>query len=404
MSIQLKLEQIDMRNLLNELRIISVAVMLIIPFVGSSQTVTHVAARQEGQELVISYTLSTTEPCEVSLHISTDRGRTWQGPLGNCIGDVGKNISSGNRQIRWVVLEDREQLVGEGIQFKVVASGRKAFEPEMVFVEGGRFMMGSNSGETDERPVHEVELSSFYIGKYEVTQAQWEAVMGSNPSHFGPCGSCPVESVVFSLEMMYNRFGGADVFGSYNDFGDLLLEDRNYRIDVFHGLGGQEVFEVDFYEFERIVQSAVDTYIRRLNSLTGKSYRLPTEAEWEYVARGGQRSRGTIYSGSTDIGSVGWYNGNSGGITHPVGQKIPNELGIYDISGNVWEWCADWYSNYASSFKYNPCGPTSGLYRVLRGGSWFDDPLNCRVSERYRGISDLRDSHIGFRLVLPSAQ
>ena len=327
------------------------ALVLFVSLVGSfqlsAQTVTNVTARQEGQELVISYTLAGASPCEVSLHISTDRGRTWQGPVGHCTGDVGKNITAGSRQIRWAVLEEREQLVGDGIQFKVVASSRKSFEPEMVFVEGGRFMIGSTNGDDDEKPVHEVELSSFSIGKYEVTQAQWKAVMGGNPSSFSNCEQCPVESV------------------SWND---------------------------------------VQEYIRKLNSQTGKTYRLPTEAEWEYAARGGNRSEGTIYAGGNAIGEVGWYSGNSGSTTHPVGQKKANALGLFDMTGNVWEWCSDWYGAYPSSYQRNPQGASSGQLRVLRGGSWYSYELNCRVALRIWDFPDYSYNYNGFRLVLAPVQ
>jgi formylglycine-generating enzyme required for sulfatase activity len=312
-----------------------------------AQTVTNVTARQVGQELVISYTLTTSSPCEVSLFISIDRGRNWQGPKANCSGDIGKHISAGDRQIRWAPLDESDQLIGDGIQFKVVASSRKSFEPEMVFVEGGRFMMGSTHGDDDERPVHKVKLSSFAIGKYEVTQAQWKALMGSNPSHFNGCDQCPVENVSW--------------------------------IDV-------------------------QGYIRELNKQTGKSYRLPTEAEWEYAARGGNRSEGTVYAGSNAIGEVAWYDGNSPSGTNPVGIKKANELGIFDMSGNVWEWCSDSHGGYSSSYELNPKGVSSGTYRVLRGGSWRDNRQALRVANRGGGYPNEESNSDGFRLVLAIGQ
>jgi formylglycine-generating enzyme required for sulfatase activity len=216
---------------------------------------------------------------------------------------------------------------------------------EMVRVKGGTFTMGYTSEQgndcySDEKPSHQVTLSDFYIGKYEVTQAQWKAVMGSNPSHFKG-DNLPVETV------------------SWDD--------------------AQE-------------------FIRKLNVQTGKNYRLPTEAEWEYAARGGAQSRGTKYSGSNTVGDVAWYDGNSGNAIHPVGQKLPNELGLYDMSGNVWEWCSDWYGAYSSGSQTNPAGPSSGSYRVDRGGSWCSYARNARVPFRDYGTPGYRGSALGFRL------
>ncbi len=189
----------------------------------------------------------------------------------------------------------------------------------MVFVKGGTFWMGctdeqGSDCESDESPKHQVTLKGFWIGKYEVTQAEWRAVMGENPSNNEGCDQCPVEQV------------------SWDD---------------------------------------VQKFIKELNRQTGKNYRLPTEAEWEYAARGGQKSNKTKFAGSQNLGAVGWYSDNSS-KTHPVGGKAPNELGIYDMSGNVWEWCADWYGDYSSGSQTNPKGPGSGSYRVLRGGSWIN--------------------------------
>jgi formylglycine-generating enzyme required for sulfatase activity len=231
-----------------------------------------------------------------------------------------------------------------------------AKDTAMVFVQGGTFTMGCTSEQesncdSSEKPIFSVTLSNYSIGKYEVTQRLWEAVMNNNPSNFKGDGSRPVETV------------------SWND---------------------------------------VDTFIVKLNALTGKKYRLPTEAEWEYAARGGNKASGHKYAGSDTIGTVAWYygnNGSSGSInygTKPVGTKEPNELGIYDMSGNVWEWVSDWYEEYTSWAKTNPRGPESGSYRVFRGGGWYNDASHCRVSDRYDYYPGNRNSDIGFRLVLPS--
>ena len=218
----------------------------------------------------------------------------------------------------------------------------------MIAVEGGTFQMGATSeqgsdAESDEKPVHNVTLSDYYIGETEVTQELWKAVMGRNPSHFRGYPQRPVEQV------------------SWND---------------------------------------CQEFIKKLNQLTGKNFRLPTEAEWEYAARGGNKSKGYKYSGSNTIGNVAWHKDNSGSRTHYVKTKQANELGIYDMSGNVWEWCQDWYGNYSSSSQTNPTGPSFGSDRVLRGGGWNGGAEICRVSNRYDGYPGRRNYFLGLRLVL----
>ena len=217
----------------------------------------------------------------------------------------------------------------------------------MVAVQGGTFTMGATSEQggdahDDERPTHQVTLSSYYIGETEVTQELWQAVMGSNPSRFEGSNR-PVEYV------------------SWNDCQEFLS---------------------------------------RLNRITGKRFRLPTEAEWEFAARGGNLSKRYIHSGSNNINDVAWYNDNSGSTTHPVAIKQPNELGIYDMSGNVWEWCSDWYGTYSSSAQSNPTGPSSGSNRVNRGGSWYYYAWGCRVSLRGSNSPDFRNFILGLRLAL----
>ena len=218
---------------------------------------------------------------------------------------------------------------------------------EMVKVEAGSFNMGATPEMENpydwEKPVHRVTLTNnYYIGKYEVTQALWKTVMGNKSSRFKG-DNLPVEKV------------------SWND---------------------------------------CQKFISKLNKLTGKSFRLPSEAEWEYAARGGNKSRGYQYSGSNTIGDVAWYEGNSSFMTHAVGTKQPNELGIYDMTGNVWEWCQDWYDIYSSSPQTNPTGAVSGSYRVDRGGSWNCLARSCRASCRDRCTPDYRNNSCGLRLVL----
>ena len=217
----------------------------------------------------------------------------------------------------------------------------------MIKVEGGTFTMGATSEQgsdayDNEKPTHSVTLNSFYLCKYEVTQALWQVVMGKNPSYFKG-KNLPVEQV------------------SWNE---------------------------------------CQNFISRLNSLTGKNFRLPTEAEWEYAARGGNRSQGYKYCGSNNPSDVAWYEDNSGSKTHPVCSKSTNELGLYDMSGNVEEWCSDWDETYSSSSQTNPYGPSSGVCRVYRGGSWIGDARYCRSSYRLFSAPDDRFSFLGFRLAL----
>lgn len=242
---------------------------------------------------------------------------------------------------------------------------------EMVKVEGGTFTMGATAEQgsdydSDELPTHQVTLSDYYIGKYEVTQQLWEYVM----SYSGTCADGSSMSAYASDVWL-----GSDPSSSYG---------VGYYYPAYY---------VSYYDI-------VDIFLPRLNKITGKTFRLPTEAEWEFAARGGKQSKGYKYSGSDNIGDVAWYTDNSDDESHQVGTKQPNELGIYDMSGNVWEWCGDWYGSYSSSDQVNPTGPSSGSYRVLRGGGWGNNAGDCRVSYRFRYFPSLRHYSCGFRVVL----
>jgi len=221
-------------------------------------------------------------------------------------------------------------------------------DAQMVRVEGGSFSMGcpwseGDNCEDDERPIQKITLNGFSIAKVEVTQRLWQSVMDNNPSYFPSCSECPVEQVSF--------------------------ED-------------------------------VKQFLSRLNHLTGKTYRLPTEAEWEYASRGGSKTSGHKFSGSADVNQVGWFWDNSSNATHPVGQKSPNELGLFDMSGNVWEWCQDWFGTYPSFPQVNPTGPATASNRVIRGGSWDNDAWICRVSFRFIALPNGRYGALGFRVAL----
>ncbi|MCH5178055.1 MAG: formylglycine-generating enzyme family protein [Prevotellaceae bacterium] len=213
----------------------------------------------------------------------------------------------------------------------------------MVAVEGGTFEMGSNEGMRHLQPVHSVTLSSYYIGQTEVTQALWEAVMGENPSFYFKGGDLPVDYVSW----------------------DNCQE-----------------------------------FVAKLNELTGENFRLPTEAEWEFAAKGGNKSKGYTYSGSDEIDNVAWYIENCNQRPHSVGTKEANELGIYDMSGNAWEWCQDWYGFYPDSEQTNPTGPASGSLKVQRGGCWLGDAKSCYTIDRAGNETTYIGSCQGCRLAL----
>jgi len=232
-------------------------------------------------------------------------------------------------------------LNSEKKEYPILKKIQESIIEEMILVEGGSFERYS-----DEYHSCTISIKSFLIGKYSVTQEFWEAIMGKNPSHFSGCEQCPVENV------------------SWND---------------------------------------VQQFILKLKKGTGKNYRLPTESEWEFAAKGGNGEYSKKYAGSDNIEEVGWYDGNSDQRTHPVGQKKPNELGIYDMSGNVWEWCSDWFCQDTftkMSYQSNPEGPLKGLYRVRKGGSWKLVPFNCLITNRSYDLPNHGDWSIGFRLAL----
>lgn len=219
---------------------------------------------------------------------------------------------------------------------------------EMVRVEGGTFTMGATAEQasdafSDELPTHKVTLSPFLIGKYEVSQTLWLAVMGENPS-----------------------------------------ENTGINLPV-----------------DNVTWNECQTFITKLNELTGKNFRLLTEAEWEYAARGGNKSKGYKYSGSNNLGDVAWYIDNSNNTSHAMGTKAPNELGIYDMTGNVMEWVSDWKGSYSSGAQTNPTGPDSGTYRVNRGGSYGNVERLSRITNRNSIDPNMSSKTMGLRLCLP---
>ncbi len=337
------------------------------------QQVTNVASYQEGKKLKVTYNLAGKQGVndyEIKLYVSTDDGSSWQQLNSGLSGDIGTKITPGaGKTITWDVLATRERLQGDKIRFKVTAtfntSGNytealtgSASGIEMVFVKGGTFTMGSPSGETNresDEVQHTVTVSNFYMGKTEVTFAQYDAF--------------------------------CDATG------------RSKPSDAGWGRGTRPVLNVSWND--------ATAFCEWLSNKTGKTYRLPTEAEWEYACRAGTTtpfntgnclsSSQANYDGNYPLGSCS--KGEYMQKTLPVGSFSPNAYGLYDMHGNVWEWCSDWYGEYSSGSQTNPKGPSSGSFRVYRGGSWRNDAQRCRSANRSSDGPGSTNRGLGFRVV-----
>jgi formylglycine-generating enzyme required for sulfatase activity len=335
-----------------------------------AQNVTNVSFQRRDKEVVITYSLD--KKSDIRFQVSTDEGKHWSRYIENFSGDAGKNIEPGKKKIMIYDLPELRAVpyvldtmlgISEGdtmIHFRVEPDdGSVDIEVNnvpfrMMLVPGGSFTMGcTRPGAVKHTydassPTHQVKLDTFYMSRYEVTQRLWMAVMDSNPSLWRSNDSLPVEQV------------------SYNE---------------------------------------AQIFIARLSQITGYRFRMPTEAEWEYAARGGQKSHGYVFPGCDGApGAVAWYGMNSDNHTHPVGRKKPNELGIYDMAGNVWEWCSDWFSDYTAEAQDNPRGPKNGENRILRGGCMNSPSWGCAVHDRSWYLPDHGYGFHGLRLVLDSVR
>ena len=332
----------------------------LLPLALPAQELTNVQFRQEGQAVIVSYDLipqHADDRFEVALYVSLNGGSMYLGPLSQVQGHSGPDQAGGYlRQMRWEAVAELGQIAAAQARFKVRATQTRAGGsrpadlpplPTMIRIPGGTFQMGSKEGGPDEKPVHTVTVSDFYLAETEVTFEQYD--------HF-----CEAT-------------------------GRSKPDDKGY------GRGNRPVINVSWNDAQ--------DYCRWLSQTTGQTYRLPTEAEWEYAAGGGASGR-TKWAGTNsegDLGSYAVYSSTSG--TSPVKSKRPNRLGLYDMTGNVWEWCQDWYGSdyYASSPSRDPRGPDSGAYRVLRGGSWSRLPAYARVADRNFYTPSYRYYHGGFR-------
>lgn len=268
-----------------------------------------------------------------------------------------KARKNGEKNATEKIIEYRNEIETQNdIELKELTINKAVFK--MVFVAGGTFFMGGTNeqgvdAESDEA-VREVNVDDFYIGQFEVTQSQWQAIMGS--------------TIKTQRDLASPKF-------------------------LLYGVGSD--FPMYYVSWED-----ANAFCARLSKLSGKKFRLPTEAEWEYAARGGCNSGGAKYSGSMDAREVSWYSANSDGSTHEVGTKRANFLGIHDMSGNVNEWCEDWYGDYMQNDTNNPKGRSSGSHKVLRGGGWNNGVKSCRVSYRRGGSPQIREDSFGFRIVM----
>ena len=353
--------------------------------------ITSVSQRTDGSYIVdVFYDVidADGDALNVSLQVSADNGASWD----NCQqvwGAVGEGIVSGTgKHIEWNAGVEIPDLV-VNLKFKVLADDgytQPPTPPNFIYVPGGTFTMGrtTGSGDSDELPVHSVTLSPFYIGKYEVTQAEYAATMGTNPAHgFGVGDNYPVYYVSWYATLKY----------------------CNLR-SIAEGL--TPAYTINGYTHPALwggmPTSSNPNWDAVICNWGANGYRLPTEAEWEYAARGAANNPDFLYSGSNDINAVAWYYGtntNEGypSGTKPVGLKTPNGIGTYDMSGNILEWCWDWYSGiyYGSSPSNNPTGPSSGSVRQVRGGYWSVVAYSCRVARRLN-IPPYSSGPFGFRV------
>lgn len=342
-----------------------------VPALLNAQNVNNVEARQISNIIEINYTLD--QSADVSLLMSLDGGKSYTYSPHVLSGDIGNDILPGRNKIVWDWKNEGVRENMYNVRFKIIASLRSDLSKEifsiygvtftMIKVEGGTFTMGATSeqgsdAEGNEKPKHKVTLSDYYIGQTEVTQELWQAVMGTTIQQ---------------------------------------QRDKENRSFALKGIGDKcPMYYINIYECQQFVKSLNSLLYEKLN---GRKFALPTEAQWEFAARGGTKSNTYKYSGSNDVSTVAWYSYNAQSSSHKVGTKAPNELGIYDMSGNVWEWCQDLYGGYKGFSQTNPIGPDTGNGYVYRGGSWYNGAQSSRVSCRVQDAGT-RHNHIGFRLVL----
>jgi len=371
-------------------------ILLFLTFESLSQNVTDADFKVVGNTIEITYNLDVI--ANIDIFCSTDGGKTFGESLKNVSGDVGENVMPGRKTAVWHVYAERDMIYSKSVVFKVkVRQAKKIIDIdgvtiEMIKMNGGSFIMGINAdslkrrdNQSDEIPAHEVVLSDYYIGTYEVTVAQFKKF---------------IDETGYKTDADKN--GGSYVWG--RGFWEIK-KGTNWRC----GVKGEVLDESEFENpVIHVSWNDAVAFCKWLKHKTGEDFRLPTEAEWEYAAKGGDESRGYEFSGGDDVYDVGWYWYNSYDVgeedpdfgIHPVGRKQSNEIGLYDMSGNAAEWCHDIYGSYVAGSQINPTGEDDGDYHILRGGSWFDREENCKSTSRENLVAHSRRFNSGFRIAL----
>jgi len=357
--------------------LLGILLLVLFPFMLLAAEVENIRPQQIGNRILFEYDLTGDEEAEVTLTITVKDTVYTQDRL-HLEGDYGKVRPGRNKKIYWNVLQDFPKGLSTTFDWELEAGGKQFKDPvtgmEFVFVKGGCFEMGDTfgGGDADEKPVHNICISDFYMGKYEVTVGQFKKF---------------VEDTNYRTEA---------------ELGDgcYIFTGRGWKKESSKNWRNPGFTQSDSHPVACVSWNDANSYIQWISRKTNKTYRLPTEAEWEYAARsGGKREK---YAGTNDNpDDYVWYNSNSGMKTHPIGEKKPNGLGLYDMSGNVWEWVSDWFGKdyYSNSPRDNPGGPSSGSHRVCRGGSWFGTPLSIRASNRIKINPSSRYHSVGFRLL-----
>lgn len=356
---------------------------------AGAQNVTDADFNIVGNTIEITYELD--EIADIEIYCSTDGGRTFGAPLENVSGDVGVNVMPGNKTAVWYVYAECDYIYSDNVSFKIkVREAKKTFDIdgymlEMIKVNGGSFEMGYVDENEGMLP-HEVYLNDFYMAKYEVTVGLFKKF---------------IDATKYQTDA--DKYGGSYVWGKGTW---ELMKGVNWRCDV-----KGDVLEESDYDQPVIHVSRNDAvaFCTWLKQKTGESFKLPTEAEWSYAALGGDVSNDYKYSGSDYIEVVAWYRYNSCEVkpydsvnygVHDVGMKYPNELGLYDMTGNASEWCGDIYGSYVGGSQMNPTGKTYGDFYVIKGGSWIDEEEGMKMTKRTYATANTRRYNIGFRVVL----